>query len=332
MSSPSPKSSIGWRPALTGAATGLAYGLSARAVFAFHQWQNFYGLMTIGFLFVVPFALGFAAAWMVGDGRGYRTWGLRIVAASIASLSSLAAALALAWEGAVCIVLWAPAFLLLAILGAGLAGLIKLYDPSRSSGQMLFAGLLLMPFLVTPLENRLPTPTSVRTVETSTPIQADARTIWDQIKSVPPIRPEELRESFTHRIGFPRPIAATLSHEGVGGIRNATFEGNVLFIETVNVWEPERRLRFSIRAATDQIPSTTLDQHVTVGGPYFDVLDGEYEIEMKGPRSAVLHLSSRHRLSTRFNFYSSLWTDFIMRDIQENILDVIRKRCEGRKS
>jgi hypothetical protein len=33
-------------------------------------------------------------------------------------------------------------------------------------------------------------------------------------------------------------------------------------------------------------------------------------------------------LSTRFNFYSSLWTDFIMSDTQQYILEVIKRRCE----
>jgi hypothetical protein len=30
----------------------------------------------------------------------------------------------------------------------------------------------------------------------------------------------------------------------------------------------------------------------------------------------LLHLSSKHRLSTRFNAYGGLWTDFIMSDLQ----------------
>jgi hypothetical protein len=38
------------------------------------------------------------------------------------------------------------------------------------------------------------------------------------------------------------------SVEGVGGIRHASFEGGVLFVETVDVWEPERRLAFSSHA------------------------------------------------------------------------------------
>jgi hypothetical protein len=38
---------------------------------------------------------------------------------------------------------------------------------------------------------------------------------------------------------------------------------------------------------------------------------------------------STHRLSARFNAYSGLWTDFIMRDVQTAILKVLKRRCEA---
>ena len=120
-----------------------------------------------------------------------------------------------------------------------------------------------------------------------------------------------------------------MSKEGLGGVRHATFERGVLFIETVTKWEEDKELAFMIKADAKTIPATTLDEHVTVGGPYFDVLDGDYKIEQVAAGKIILHLSSQHRLSTRFNIYAGLWTDLIMRDIQENILEIIKKRCEA---
>ncbi len=82
---------------------------------------------------------------------------------------------------------------------------------------------------------------------------------WDQIKLVPAIRPAELRDSWTRRIGFPRPVDATLLyeglHEGIGG---------VLLLETVTRWQPHRNLAFTIRASTAPIPPATLDKLVTI--------------------------------------------------------------------
>ena len=53
-----------------------------------------------------------------------------------------------------------------------------------------------------------------------------------------------MRETWAQRIGFPRPIEATLSYEGVGGVRHASFERGLMFVETVTDWEPEHRLAF----------------------------------------------------------------------------------------
>jgi hypothetical protein len=80
---------------------------------------------------------------------------------------------------------------------------------------------------------------------------------------------------------------------------------------------------------TATIPPTTFDEHVTVGGRFFDVLRGTYELEPAGPGRTRLVLYSQQRLSTRVNPYAGLWTSFIMSEIQRRILEVIRHRCEA---
>ena len=159
-------------------------------------------------------------------------------------------------------------------------------------------------------------------------IHAPATVIWQNIERVPAIAPAELAPNWTHRIGFPRPVEATLSYEGVGGIRHASFERGLMFIETVTVWEPRHRLAFGIRADSASIPTTTLDEHVTIGGRYFDVLAGEYSLEPVANGDTLLHLVSHQRLSTDFNFYAGLWTDAVMQNLQTSILQVIQHRCQ----
>jgi hypothetical protein len=172
-------------------------------------------------------------------------------------------------------------------------------------------------------------PQTVRTVETQITINASPRVVWQNIERVREIEKNEQKTSMFHLLGFPRPVEATLSHEGVGAVRHASFEGGLVFVETITKWEPQEELSFSIKADTGSIPPTTLDEHVTVGGDYFDVLEGRYKIEPLSNEQVVLRLSSKHRLSTRFNLYAGWWTDNIMRDIQENILGIIKNRCEA---
>ena len=74
---------------------------------------------------------------------------------------------------------------------------------------------------------------------------------------------------------------------------------------------------------------TTLDPHVTIGGPYFDVLQGTYRLEPLADGGTRLWLESRLRVSTHFNLYSGPWADAIMRSVQETILVVERRRAEA---
>jgi hypothetical protein len=186
-----------------------------------------------------------------------------------------------------------------------------------------------VPLLVILIESYIPSPRTIRTVKTDILIQAPTSVVWNNIKSVRTISASELSQSWATRIGFPRPVAATLSHEGVGGVRKASFTGGLVFTETVNQWIPESDLRFAIRANTDSIPPSTLDEHVTIGGAFFDVLEGEYVLESR-PDGVLLHLTSHERLSTHLNPYAGIWTDAVMRSIQSQILEVIRRRCEFR--
>lgn len=111
-------------------------------------------------------------------------------------------------------------------------------------------------------------------------------------------------------------------------MRQARFEGGVLFLEEVTAWEPGRRLAFTIDAQEHLIPPTTLDEHVTIGGPYFDVLTGTYEIEPRPGGGVVLHLASELRVSTTFNLYAGWWADIVMASIQDHILAIVKARCE----
>ena len=231
-------------------------------------------------------------------------------------------------EGAICIALFAPLGLVLATLGGLLGGASGRTIRSRRARNFTMACVMVLPLITAPWEKQVFYELQLRRVENVIDIQAPPEVVWRNIERVSAIQTRELPKSWTRTVGFPDPIEATLSHEGVGGVRNATFAGGLAFIETVDVWEPQQRLAFSIAAQTDRIPATTLDEHVRVGGPYFDVLRGEYRLEPLANGVTRLHLSSRQRVSTDFKWYAHLWTDAVMSDLQRRILFVIKNRCE----
>ena len=75
-------------------------------------------------------------------------------------------------------------------------------------------------------------------------------------------------------------------------------------------------------------PDTPASADVAVGGPFFNVGYGEFRIEPSREGGVLLHLSSRHRLTTHFNFYAGLWTDAIMLDLQRGICRIVQRRSE----
>jgi hypothetical protein len=316
-----------WRTTLEGVALGAIYGILLRllghANFVGPKAQTF-TVMTIAFLCGGPVVIGIVTVRRAEAVEPVSVWKWVF----LPWLSVFVVLLTL-WlfliEGGICILMASPIALVCASIGGLIAGIWgRLRKPSNSA----LACVAFLPFLLAPVEARLTAPSSTRTVASEIRIHAAPQTIWQNIERVPAIAPSELSTTWTHRIGFPRPIEATLSHEGVGGVRHASFERGLLFIETITAWEPQRRIAFNIKADSAHIPTTTLDEHVTIGGRYFDVLDGEYTLEPLANGDTMLHLVSHQRLSTDFNGYAGLWTDAVMQNLQNSILEVIQHRCE----
>ena len=305
------------RVSVSGMVLGVVYGSLARWALADQGMPGWFGTMTISFIWLVPFVMGFLTV------RPHPNPSVlyRLLAPWVPISIWVAASWAVGWEGAICIVMALPILLIMGSLGGVVGGWMRLRPAPAGV-------LVLIPWLVAPLENRWHPGPTIREVESAITIEAPADIVWRNVIEVPAIQASEARPALFTTIGFPRPIDATLTGSGVGAVRHARFAGGVLFVETVTDWVPERRLSFTIKAQTDSIPPTTLDQHVTIGGEYFDVLIGTYELE-PGPEGIRLVLKSTHRLSTRFNFYSGLWSDAVMQSIQRNILEVLKKRCEA---
>ena len=327
----SPRWLTPFRQARLGLALGVVYGLVCRLMFdpvggpSTDSPRVLLAIMSLSFIFLVPLVLGFLVIWF---GETKKSWAARVFQPWLAGLAFLAAAILFHLEGLICVILWLPLVCFMSSLGGILAGILRDLLVSDGSKRLCVAAVALLPFVAGPLESLRERETEIRTAHTSIEIAASPAQVWRQIRSVPRITEDEHGPSWSHRLGFPRPTEAVLEGTGVGSVRYARFEGDVLFVEKVTEWEENKRLSFSIEADTKNIPPTTFDEHVTIGGPYFDVLHGSYWIESRGPDRVVLHLASDQRLSTGFNFYSQWWTVWLMNDLQSYILRIIKARAE----
>jgi hypothetical protein len=311
------------RSVITAVLAGVLYGLAARLAFE-RPGSSDSGVMSLAFVVLVPVAIGFLGVMLAGGGGRARR---AVLIPAATTVVCLGAVLAAGLEVIICVVLFFPVFLLFAILGGVLAEVVRSRLPGVRTRWAVLAGILVLPYAAAPLEHRVPLPDARRTVVASVRIHADAATAWRNVVRPTGIRPEENQRRLAQRIGFPLPVTATLSQEGPGGSRFAIFERGVMLRETVTEWAPGRRMAFLVDPAN--IPASVLDQHVTIGGPFFDVLDGAYDVVPIAPDEVELRLTTTHRLSTHFNPYAGFWTDLLMRQIQENLLHVVRTRAEA---
>jgi hypothetical protein len=308
------------RTLLTGLAAGVAYAfLTMLLVSASHR------NVSVGFIFVLPLVMGaipvlFSTREQLQAYKSYLLlpWGIVFTFFYLSFVRG--------FEGMICLVIIVAPFLLLGTLGAFVFRLLKLR--SEGPATKLYASLLL-PFLTLLLESQLPVRDYYYTVRTTTDIAAAPARVWHNVRDVPTIRRAELAPHFVHLIGIPRPLDGRLDRDGVGGIRHITWEKDIRFEEKITAWEPGKGFSYDIHVDPNSIPPTTLDEHVMIGGRYFDVVSGRYALAAAGPAHTRVTLSCTYRISTNLNAYSRLWADFILDDFNQMILEVIKKRSEA---
>lgn len=302
----------------------LLYGALSHLLFT-SVFESVSSPLSVAFIVIVPFVIGMLAAYFAPpERRGSWTFAMAIATLSMLIGSLLAAALV--WEAAICVVMAVPIMLILASVG-GLAMWAILQRNSRERGTSVLGLFLFLPFLFAPIEHQFPVEDSFHTVDSQITINADAATVWQNIIRVPRIRDEERPFSvlFTF-FGAPKPLEAIMTGEGVGGIRRGQFEDGLSFIETIKVWQPNQRIEWDIVPDNAQV---LLPPWNAIGGKPFAVPTAKYWIEPLGTNQVILHLSSTHRLTTRFNGYGGLWTQWGMSEFQNHILQIIKARTEG---
>lgn len=316
----------------------IFYGLFVRLIFGIAPgWE----VMSGAFLGLMPLVFGFLSVWFLKP-ESAKSKVTAFFFPWLTTLGLLILTILFSLEGTICWIMIYPFFAALAGLG-GLAArhflLKKMAAPDgekpaerdnfHQKNGLQVSLLLVLPIVVGWLESGKTNEKQSFSMENTIEIDANSAKIWQNVTRVHPIQPAEDKATINRWLGMPRPIEAELDTQAVGGYRKAIFERGMVFHETVTLYESERLMAFSIKANPDEIPPTAMDEHIVVGGKYFDVLNGEYRLEKLPDGRSRLHLSSRFVVSTPFNFYSGKWAQWIMWDIQRNILQVIKSRSEG---
>jgi hypothetical protein len=167
-----------------GVVVGLTYGLGLRLLLHWFPNNRFFSVMSVSFLLLLPFCMGFIAVFLVERERRQSPWFWLAIAVLPVAGGLLGSLLAL-WEGLICVVMFAPIGLICAILGGLTGGLVARYTRKVS-----VTCVAILPLLVNPWEQNLFSRYEIRAVQTQVDIHAPASTVWRSIESVSTIAPE----------------------------------------------------------------------------------------------------------------------------------------------
>jgi hypothetical protein len=308
----------GWWPMLAGALAGIAL----RVAF-WGKPGDPYAPMTASFIYLAPIVVG-AVTVYAAERRRRRSWAYYFWAPLLANVLFVIGTLAVLLEGLICAVIIVPLF---AVEG-GVAGLIMgaVCRVTKWPKQTLVA-LGVLPLVLGGLESNLPLAQRIASVEHSVLVSAAPEVVWRNILNAEDIRATELERAWLFRIGVPLPLAGITRHTDEGAVRRVTMGKSVYFDEVIAEAQEPRFVRWDYRFHPDSFPPHALDEHVVVGGHYFDLIDTSYTLTPSG-RHTELKVRMRYRVSTQFNWYAEPIARLLLADLQAANLEFYRLRSE----
>jgi uncharacterized protein YndB with AHSA1/START domain len=133
--------------------------------------------------------------------------------------------------------------------------------------------------------------------------------------------------AWMYRIGVPLPLSAITEEINGERVRHIEMGKGIRFDQVIVDWEPERRVRYTYRFTPDSFPPHALDDHVRIGGEYFDLHDTEYVLEPT-PDGTRLTVRMSYRVSTHFNWYARLVGRVLIGNFEKTALGFYARRAE----
>lgn len=307
---------------------GAAYCVSIYSLFntkVFTNGTGTSGLMLTSFLVGLPLVAGILVTWLAGRSR-------KAGLAKSGMLTMLALALfvfaagALLREGMICILMAAPLFVVLGLIGVVIGMVTASMKPARRN--KLMSMVAVMPLAMGAAESTRIAPVETQHMEQSVYIDAPPATVWHHVNYPTNIQPSELKDGIAYKMGVPYPIEARTIEPKVGGLRELTWQRNVTFQEEITDWEDNRYIAWKYKFTAQSFPDGSLDDHIVIGGRYFNLLNTGYRLAPEG-RGTRLTLLVTNTVSTNFNWYAGAWSRFLINDTGHALLQFYKHRSEA---
>ena len=309
-----------WWPLIAGAAAGLVL----RLIF-FGKPGGAYAAMMVSFIYLCPALVG-AVTVYVAERKSRRSWAYYLWSPFVANVFFVLGTLVIMVEGLICAIVIVPIFAVIGSVGGLVMGIVC--RVTKWPRQTLYS-FALLPLLLGGLEGGVVAPSRLGSVERIVLIRAAPDVVWREIMDARDIQPGELKHAWIFRIGVPLPLAGVVEQAPSGPVRKITMGKDVHFDQVFTDWQENRYVRWTYRLYPDSFPPYALDDHVVVGGYYFDVKDTSYALKPNGD-GTELRITMGYRVTTQFNWYAEPWARFLLGNFEEVVLDFYRRRSEAR--
>jgi len=305
-----------WWPILA----GVTAGLILRALVFVGRPGGPFAAMMGSFIYLAPLLVGAVTVYFT-ETIGRRSWSYYVAASVLASMLFIIGTLLIMIEGLICAIVIVPLFAMMGLVGGLIMGAVcRMTNWPRPT----LCGLAVLPLLLGGFETQLPLPDHIETVERTLLIQAPPAVIWERIHDTPSIDPAAVANTWIYRMGAPLPRSGISRETAQGQVRVVHLQKGAHFEQEFFDWQPYSHARWRYRFTPDSFPPGTLDEHVVIGGHYFDLQEGELRMTPRGNATAVT-LRIRYRVSTQFNWYASPLARALVGNLEESILTYYRQ-------
>ena len=310
-----------WWPIAAGALVGIALRLAFWGK-AGNPWSP----MMASFIFLAPVLVG-AATVYVAERQSRRTWWYYIWSSFAANMLFVLGTMMIMIEGLICAVVIVPLFALIGITGGLIMGAVcRLTSWPRHA----LYSLAVLPLVLGGLEGKIAAPTRLGAVERAVIVHAPPERVWQQIMDARDIRPEEVERAWIYRIGVPMPLSGIEEATPDGPVRKIRMGKNVHFDQVPGERRENRFVYWTYRFYPDSFPPHALDDHVVIGGHYFDLKDTSYRL-LPTYEGTQLIVRMSYRVTTQFNWYAEPLARLLLGNFEEAVLEFYRQRSERTK-
>ena len=311
-----------WWPVVAGALVGLVLRL-----FYNGHADGPYAAMMGSFIFLAPMAVS-AVTIYLAERLARRGWGYYIFTGAAANSLFVLGTVPALLEGWICVIVILPLFAAIGMVGAVIMGAVcRLTNWPK---QAVYS-ISMLPLILGAIEPTDGLPVRLRTIERTVTIDAPRDVVWDHLMNVRDIKHEEVAEGIAFRIGVPPPISA-VSEAIEGQAARRVSMGKHVYFDQI---ETERRdyeyIQWQQRFYPDSFPPGAFDQHVVMGGTYFDIDKISYALDPQGT-STELTINMHYRVSTRFNWYADAVARLVLGNLEEVLLGVYQRRSEATRA